>query len=141
MCAARATTRIEHRTPGVGPSAPRSCGTALSNSSHEVVQIARATPRFEALARRSSSRVEPPEERRQSPETDEEDDGPRVAALSVSDVMLTVVIDERGRTSFDALSPPAQPQHSRPPPVPLSRRASKKLRPPRLCGPSPSPPT
>jgi translocation and assembly module TamB len=50
--------------------------------------------------------------------------GPVVGRLVVSDVTLTAVIDEQGRTSFDALAlsgPSASPS----PKVPLSRQASK----------------
>ena len=52
--------------------------------------------------------------------------GPTVESLEVSDVALTVVVDEHGRTSFDALTPSG----SKPAPgptVPLSRKASKFL--------------
>jgi hypothetical protein len=47
---------------------------------------------------------------------------PMVDAVSVSDVTLTVVVDENGRTSFDAL-PPSPPS----PPVPMSHQAAKLL--------------
>jgi translocation and assembly module TamB len=59
--------------------------------------------------------------------------GPAIERLVVSDVALTVVIDEQGRTSFDALgsSPtPAPPT----PAVPLSRRAAKLLATPPAVG-------
>ncbi len=49
--------------------------------------------------------------------------GPIIRRLAVSDVTLTVVVDEQGRTSFDALSPSSP--HG--PPVPLSRQASTFL--------------
>jgi hypothetical protein len=56
--------------------------------------------------------------------------GPRVEALTISDVALTVVIDENGRTSFDALSPASAPPATTPPAVPLSHQASEQLRAP-----------
>ena len=47
--------------------------------------------------------------------------GPVLERLTISDLSLTVVVDEQGRTSFDALSPPAaKPSPSAP--VPLSHR-------------------
>ncbi len=51
-------------------------------------------------------------------------EGPPLRRLSVSDVTVTVVVDEHGRTSFDALpsSPPTSPPA---PAVPLSRQASQ----------------
>jgi translocation and assembly module TamB len=52
--------------------------------------------------------------------------GPILARVVVSDVTVTVVVDENGRTSFDALSAlrsPAPPA----PAVPLSRQAAKFL--------------
>ncbi|HXX67830.1 MAG TPA: hypothetical protein VEK07_11640 [Polyangiaceae bacterium] len=49
---------------------------------------------------------------------------PLVERIAVSDVALNVVVDERGRTSFDALLP-ARP--SAEPTVPLSRQASRLL--------------
>jgi len=52
--------------------------------------------------------------------------GPVVARVAVSDVMLTVVVDEHGRTSFDALSPSGSTSAPGPT-VPLSRQASKFL--------------
>jgi translocation and assembly module TamB len=48
--------------------------------------------------------------------------GPLLRRVAVSDVTLTVVVDEHGRTSFDALSSSASG-----PTVPLSRQASKVL--------------
>jgi uncharacterized protein involved in outer membrane biogenesis len=54
--------------------------------------------------------------------------GPHLQTLTVSDVTLTVVVDESGRTSFDALSPP--PQAPSPPSSPLSRQANEALRAP-----------
>jgi translocation and assembly module TamB len=48
--------------------------------------------------------------------------GPALASVSISDATLTVVADEHGRTSFDAL-PPSPPS----PPVPTSHLASKFL--------------
>lgn len=51
-------------------------------------------------------------------------DRPLVDHLSVSDVSITVVVDEQARTSYDALLPP---RSSSEPTVPLSRRASKFL--------------
>lgn len=48
--------------------------------------------------------------------------GPRVGRVRASEVTLTVVVDENGRTSFDAL-PPSAPT----PTVPLSQQASKFL--------------
>lgn len=48
--------------------------------------------------------------------------GPVIGRVTVSDVTVTAVVDEHGRTSFDALP------HSAPgPTVPLSRRAAKLL--------------
>ncbi|HEX3772089.1 MAG TPA: hypothetical protein VHV30_14535 [Polyangiaceae bacterium] len=53
--------------------------------------------------------------------------GPKVASLAVSGVAIVVVMDENGRTSFDALSPPG----TLPPPakasVPLSHQAADAL--------------
>jgi translocation and assembly module TamB len=48
--------------------------------------------------------------------------GPVIGWVSASDVTLTVVVDEHGRTSFDALSPSAPS-----PAVPLSHQASRFL--------------
>jgi translocation and assembly module TamB len=45
--------------------------------------------------------------------------GPAIESLDVSGVALTVVVDERGRTSFDAL-PQSRPSPTPAPPVPLS---------------------
>ncbi len=52
--------------------------------------------------------------------------GPRIQRLAVSEIALTVLVDEHGRTSFDALS---RPSSSSAPgaPVPLSRQASRLL--------------
>jgi hypothetical protein len=50
--------------------------------------------------------------------------GPQVESLAISDVTITVVADESGRTSLDALmeaAPPSAPM----PTVPLSRKASR----------------
>ncbi len=52
--------------------------------------------------------------------------GPVFRRVTLSDVMVTVVVDEHGRTSFDAL-PPAGSSSAPGPPVPLSRQASKFL--------------
>ena len=52
--------------------------------------------------------------------------GPAIERLEVSDVALTVVIDEQGKTSFDALGSGATPAPPTPS-VPLSRRAAKLL--------------
>ena len=52
--------------------------------------------------------------------------GPRIEHLAVSGVALTVVVDEQGRTSFDALSQP-HPSVDRSLPVPLSRRPASWL--------------
>jgi translocation and assembly module TamB len=52
--------------------------------------------------------------------------GPRIERVSVSDVTLTVVVDEHGRSSFDALSPPGSTSAPGPT-VPLSHVASKLL--------------
>ncbi|MGA3122330.1 MAG: hypothetical protein ABSF69_16325 [Polyangiaceae bacterium] len=52
--------------------------------------------------------------------------GPVVERLLVSDVMLTAVIDEQGRTSFDALAASGSSASPRPT-VPLSRQASRFL--------------
>jgi translocation and assembly module TamB len=46
--------------------------------------------------------------------------GPPLTSLAVSDVTVTVVVDERGRTSFDAL-PPSGASADKSPVVPLSR--------------------
>ncbi|MGD0674864.1 MAG: hypothetical protein ABSC94_05560 [Polyangiaceae bacterium] len=51
---------------------------------------------------------------------------PAVGRLEVSDVSLTVVIDEHGRTSFDAISPSSPPKAAGAP-VPVSRLASTFL--------------
>ncbi|MFI5307267.1 MAG: hypothetical protein ACHQ53_07945 [Polyangiales bacterium] len=51
--------------------------------------------------------------------------GPVLRRLAVSDLALTVVVDERGRTSFDALARPGPT--SAPAPTPLSQQASKLL--------------
>jgi translocation and assembly module TamB len=54
--------------------------------------------------------------------------GPRIARGVVSGVKLTVVVDENGRTSFDALTPsPPPPKPPPAPPVPLSHQASTYL--------------
>jgi translocation and assembly module TamB len=51
--------------------------------------------------------------------------GPFISRVAVSDVTVTIVVDEQGRTSFDAIhSPPGRP---RAPPVPLSGLAAKWL--------------
>jgi hypothetical protein len=47
--------------------------------------------------------------------------GPAIERLTISDLSLTVVVDEHGQTSFDALSPPAA-KPSPGVPVPLSHR-------------------
>jgi hypothetical protein len=52
--------------------------------------------------------------------------GPIIGRVMVSDVTLTAVIDEHGRTSLDALSPSRSPSAPGPT-VPLSRQASKVL--------------
>jgi len=51
--------------------------------------------------------------------------GPALRRLSVSDIALTVVVDEHGKTSFDALSPPSATSTPSAAPVPFSRQASK----------------
>ena len=54
--------------------------------------------------------------------------GPFVRRAEVRGIALTVVADENGRTSFDALAPsPAPPKPPPAPSVPLSRQASKAL--------------
>lgn len=53
--------------------------------------------------------------------------GPIVGGVVVSDVTLTVVIDENGRTSFDAISPSGGGTSAPAKAVPLSRQASKFL--------------
>jgi translocation and assembly module TamB len=54
--------------------------------------------------------------------------GPAVPRAALSGVTLTVVVDENGRTSFDALTPsPSPPKPPPAPPVPLSRQASTYL--------------
>ncbi len=55
--------------------------------------------------------------------------GPKLERLSIEDLALNVVIDEHGRTSFDAIpsSAPPQPPPAPPPPVPLSKMAAKRL--------------
>jgi translocation and assembly module TamB len=56
--------------------------------------------------------------------------GPMIGRVVASDVTLTVVVDEHGRTSFDGLSPSGSPSGSRSaaaPAVPLSRQASRFL--------------
>jgi translocation and assembly module TamB len=60
--------------------------------------------------------------------------GPRVKELDVSDVTLSVVVDEHGFTSFDALSPSPPGPAAGGPPVPLSRQASDQLRAPPPIG-------
>ena len=52
--------------------------------------------------------------------------GPALEDVRVSDVTLTVVVDERGRTSFDALSPSSSTAPASPS-VPLSHQASTLL--------------
>jgi hypothetical protein len=52
--------------------------------------------------------------------------GPVIGRVAVSDVTLTVVVDEHGRTSFDAISPTGSTSAPGPA-VPLSRQASKVL--------------
>jgi translocation and assembly module TamB len=52
--------------------------------------------------------------------------GPVIERATVSDVTLTVVVDEHGRTSFDALPPSGSPSAPGPA-VPLSRQASQYL--------------
>ena len=52
--------------------------------------------------------------------------GPRIERLAVSDAALIVVVDENGRTSFDAVSPSRSTPESAPT-VPLSQQASKFL--------------
>ncbi len=52
--------------------------------------------------------------------------GPLIGRVAVSDVTLTVVVDEHGRTSFDALSPTGSTAAPGPS-VPLSRQASRFL--------------
>jgi hypothetical protein len=49
--------------------------------------------------------------------------GPKVARVLLSDVVVSVVADERGTTSFDLLGNPSPPT----PPVPLSQRARSIL--------------
>jgi hypothetical protein len=51
-------------------------------------------------------------------------DGPVLSRVALSDIELNVVVDEHGRTSFDALSPSAARSEQRAA-VPLSRRASE----------------
>jgi hypothetical protein len=53
--------------------------------------------------------------------------GARVRRVAISDVTLTVVVDENGRTSFDALSGPSAPSAPPGPTVPLSRQAAQFL--------------
>jgi hypothetical protein len=54
--------------------------------------------------------------------------GTRVRRVAISDVTLTVAVDENGRTSFDALSGPPSAQGAPPGPVvPLSRQAAQFL--------------
>jgi translocation and assembly module TamB len=52
--------------------------------------------------------------------------GPVIRHVAVSDVTLAVVVDEHGRTSFDALAQPGSTS-ARAPKAPLSRQASKLL--------------
>jgi translocation and assembly module TamB len=52
--------------------------------------------------------------------------GPVVRRVALSDVTLTAVVDEHGRTSFDALTPSGSTSAPGPT-VPLSRQASKLL--------------
>ena len=52
--------------------------------------------------------------------------GPRVERLAISDVAVTVVVDEHGRTSFDALSQPTSSANEAPG-VPLSHQAAAWL--------------
>ncbi len=49
--------------------------------------------------------------------------GPFVRQVTIADLALTVVADEHGRTSFDAIGPPRKPS----PPVPLSHLAASFL--------------
>lgn len=51
--------------------------------------------------------------------------GPMLERLAVSDVTLTAVVDENGRTSFDALSPAGATPPEPGPKTPLSAQASK----------------
>jgi translocation and assembly module TamB len=60
--------------------------------------------------------------------------GPRVKELDVSDVTLSVVVDEHGATSFDTLSPSTPGSVASGPPVPLSRQAGEQLRAPPPIG-------
>jgi translocation and assembly module TamB len=53
--------------------------------------------------------------------------GPVISRLEVSDLTLTAVVDEHGRTSFDALGPSNETSASGGPTVPLSRQASRFL--------------
>jgi hypothetical protein len=53
--------------------------------------------------------------------------GPTVQRLAVSDVALTVVIDEHGKTSFDAFSASGSTPKASSAPVPLSGRAASLL--------------
>jgi hypothetical protein len=53
--------------------------------------------------------------------------GARVRRVAISDVALTVVVDENGRTSFDALSGPSAQTAPPGPSVPLSRQAAQFL--------------
>ena len=52
--------------------------------------------------------------------------GPSIEQLAVSGIALTVVVDEHGRTSFDALSQP-RPSVDHAPALPLSRRPASWL--------------
>jgi hypothetical protein len=53
--------------------------------------------------------------------------GPVLESLIVSDVQLSVVLDEQGRSSFDALSPAEKPTPAQAPSVPLSGKAAHWL--------------
>ncbi len=53
--------------------------------------------------------------------------GPAIEVLTISGLAVTIVADERGRTSLDALSPPDSTRKSPAPGVPLSRQAAAWL--------------
>jgi translocation and assembly module TamB len=53
--------------------------------------------------------------------------GPTIQRLAVSDIALTVVVDEMGKTSFDYLSGSTAAPKTSSPTVPLSRRAASLL--------------